>query len=87
MQTLNWLETHVGTLEDGIQLINRFHWFLSVVEVKGKPYWVVKAGEKVIFGADTRNAVDAFLYGMSLAYAVIPDSLFDQMVEATKDYE
>jgi len=46
-----------------------------------------KGGEQVIFGADTREAVDAFLYGMALAYAVIPPPLFDQLVEATNDFE
>lgn len=91
MQTLNWLATHVGSLDDGIQRINRFHWFLSIVQVassdKETPYWYVKGGEKVIFSADSREAVDAFLYGMSLAYAVIPDPLFDKLVEATNDFE
>jgi hypothetical protein len=91
MQTLNLLDTHVGSIDDGIQLINRFHWFLSVERVTviegGIPYWYVKGGESVIFSADTREAVDAFLYGMSLAYAVIPPPLFDRLVEATNDFE
>lgn len=88
MQTLNWLESHIGSIDDGLQLINRFHWFLSIVEADrgNKKRWFVKGGEKVIFSADSREAVDAFLYGMSLAYAGIPDPLFDQLVEATKHW-
>ena len=91
MQTLDWLESHIGSLDDGIQRINRFHWFLSIETVTvfgdGKPYWYVKGGEKVLFSADSREAVDAFIYGMSLAYAVIPDPWFDRLVEATNDFE
>ncbi len=91
MQTLNWLDTHVGSIDDGIQRINRLHWFLSIEQVTsiegGMPYWYVKGGEKVIFSADSREAVDAFLYGMSLAYAVIPDPLFDNLVDETNNFE
>lgn len=86
MQTLDWLESHVGSLEDGIQMCNRFHWFLSIAETEVNKRWFVMSGESIIFSADTREAVDAFLYGMSLAYAGIPDPLFDQLVEATKDW-
>ena len=89
MQTLDWLDTHVGSIEDGIELTNRFHWFLSVVKatvIEGElPYWYVKGGEKVIFSADSREAVDAFLYGMSLVYSVIPPLLFDKLVEETNE--
>ena len=86
MQTLDWLETHVGSLNDGIELANRFHWFLSTVMVArgGKPYWYVKNGESVIFSADSQEAVNAFLYGMSLAYAGIPDDLFEHLIDETK---
>jgi hypothetical protein len=86
MQKMHWLESHVGTLEDGIQIINKFHWFLTVVEGKSGKQWFVKSGEEVIFSTDSKSAIDAFLYGMSLAYAGIPDPLFDRLVEETKHW-
>lgn len=86
MQQMKWLETHVGSLEDGVELINKFHWFLTIVEGKSGKQWFVKSGESVIFSADSREAVDAFLYGMALAYSGIPDPLFDRLVEATKHW-
>ncbi len=90
-QEMPWLEDHVGSLEDGIELINRFHWFLSVVESKEGNieghHWFVLGGDQVLFSADTREAADAFLYGMALAYAVIPDYLFEYIVEATNDFK
>src|SRR5262249_32399826 len=79
---------HVGSLEAGIERINRFHWFMRVVETVGNRdghKWFVVCGEsEVIFSADTREAVDAFLYGMSLAYMGIPDDLYDDLVEKTR---
>ncbi len=84
MQTLNWLESHIGSLDDGIQVLNRYYWFLTVVENKSHTYWYVQSGEKTIFSADSREAVDAFLYGMSLAYNGIPEPLFDELIEKSK---
>jgi len=86
MHTLDWLETHIGSLDDGINLVNRFHWFLSVVEEMGQQRWFVKSGESIIFSADSQEQISAFLYGMSLAYAGIPDPFFDQLVELTKNW-
>ncbi len=84
MQQMQWLESHVGTSEEGIELINKFHWFLTVDEgINGKE-WFVHSGESTIFTADSKAAVDAFLYGMSLAYAGIPEDLFNQLIEDTK---
>ena len=56
-------------------------WYIEVVE--GTNHWTVIAGEKAIFSADTREAVDAFIYGMALAYSVFPQEYIDHYV---KDY-
>jgi hypothetical protein len=84
MQTLDWLESHLGSLEEVVEVLNRdFCWFLSVDEGKnGK--WFVRGGEKVIFSADSREAVDAFLYGMGLSIMSIPEEIFDQLSHQMK---
>lgn len=74
MQTLNWLDEHIGSIEDAEHLINEFHWFLNIEEMAGK--WTVRSGEETVFMADSREAVDAFIYGMALAYRGLPAHLY-----------
>ncbi len=85
MLDMRRLGTHLESIEKGIELANQFHWFLEVVEIQGK--WFVRSGESVIFGTDNREAVDAFLYGLGLAYAVIPSDLFEYLVKETDNYK
>jgi hypothetical protein len=74
MQELRWID-HIGSIENGVQLVNRFLWNITVGQ--RDQLWLVAAGDSVIFVADNRPAVDAFLYGMALAYSVLPDHLID----------
>ncbi|MEO1289321.1 MAG: hypothetical protein AAFV93_16285 [Chloroflexota bacterium] len=77
MQTLNLLTDEIGTLDDARLIINDFHWFLTVDEIAGQ--WTVKAGETTILTADSQEAVDAFLYGMALAYKGLPAHLYAKL--------
>jgi hypothetical protein len=65
------------TIEECIQFANRFFWNISVVHGENGQIWV-RAGEKAIFYADNTDAVEAFLYGMGLAYSVLsPEMAID----------
>ncbi len=77
MQTLNLLNEEIGTIEDARLIINDFHWFLTIDEIAEQ--WTVKTGEKTVFTADSREAVDAFLYGMALAYKGLPPHLYAKL--------
>ena len=79
MQELRWMD-HLPeeSLEGGIKLLNRLRWFIRIGQ-SHDGNWVVAAGHCVIFKADSREAVDAFLYGMSLSYAVMKQELLDQV--------
>ncbi|MBZ0318929.1 MAG: hypothetical protein K8L91_21115 [Anaerolineae bacterium] len=79
MIKLPYLESHIGSIEQGITLINRFLWHVSIVEEAGE--WRVYGGEKVIFASDSREAIDAFLYGMGLAYSTIPEDFIKRLIE------
>ena len=83
MSDLRWLSSHIGTLEDGIALVRSIGWNLVVENHNGK--WIVKDGEKAILETDSRDSVDIFLYGMSLAYSVIPGVIIDQLREEFSD--
>jgi len=79
MAKFNFLKSHIGNLDEGVELINQFYWHVEIKSVKGK--WYVKAGEKTVLEADSRDEVDTFLYGMSLAYSVIPDYMVKKFRE------
>jgi hypothetical protein len=61
-----WLENQIGTVAAAQDLVNAFHWFLTVEQVGEK--WQVRSGERVIYTGESREHVDAFLYGMAVAY-------------------
>lgn len=77
MQTLNLLEDEIGSINDARAIINEFHWFLNIDQIAGN--YTVTTGEKVVFTADSREAVDAFLYGMALAYKGLPPELYAKL--------
>ena len=72
MQTLHGIE-YIGSLDDGLHLINSFLWGITVEYHHAQ--WFVNAGDQTLFSADNRPAVDAFLYGMALAYSVLSPSV------------
>jgi hypothetical protein len=61
-----WLEDKIGTVADAQEMVNAFHWFLTIEQVGDK--WQVRSGERVIYTGESRGHVDAFLYGMAVAY-------------------
>jgi hypothetical protein len=76
-QEMHWLDTHIGSIDEGLQLVNRLGWNIEVKDKEHK--WFVLAGEKVILTADNRDAIDAFLYGMALAYSILPDTVIENL--------
>jgi hypothetical protein len=77
MQQLTWLDSHIGTIEQAINLLNSFHWNISIRQ--NEEVWYVLGGDKVIFQSDQRDSVDTFLYGLALGYAVLPAHLQEEV--------
>jgi len=63
-----------GGLEGGIELANRLDWGLTV-QMAGLDY-VVSSGDDPILRTESKDALQTFLYGLGLAYAVLPENLF-----------
>ncbi len=85
MQELRWLDHLPGeTLEGGIERANELLWNLSVDRHEGR--WWVGAGDQTVLVTDARETVDAFLYGLGLAYGVLPDHIFQPLKQAVKDW-
>jgi hypothetical protein len=77
MLELRWLD-HIAEqrIEGGIKLLQELKWNLSVTE--SNAVWFVQGGDQTILKASSRESVDAFLYGMALAYSVIPEEILSQ---------
>jgi hypothetical protein len=85
MQTLDWLETHLESLDKAVETLNNdFCWSLEIIHGEHRSF--VKSGESLIFSSDSREAVDAFLYGMGMSVMGIPQHLFDQLSEGMKEW-
>lgn len=78
MLEMPWLDRIPGGLpESALTFANRLYWAIRVEEVDGR--WVVYGGEKSILYTDSREVVDAFLYGFGLAYGAIPAESFSRL--------
>ena len=72
-----------GNLEGGIELANRLDWGLSV-KMAGDAY-VVTSGDEPILRTENKDALQSFIYGLGLAYAILPDVLFNTLESALKE--
>lgn len=72
-----------GKLEGGIELANRLDWGLSV-QMSGDDF-VVSSGDEPILRTESKDAVQSFIYGIGLAYAILPERLFRALEKALKD--
>jgi len=77
MQELRWMEPLPShTLEGGIGLLQELKWNLKITQSDAG--WFVNAGHIKLLKTSSREALDAFLYGMALAYSVMPSAILDQ---------
>lgn len=67
------------SLEGGIKLLNQL--CLSTSVIHDGDVWQVFVSGKRALRTDSPEAVDAFLYGISLAYAVLPPEVYNHFWE------
>ncbi len=72
-----------GSLEGGIELANRLDWGLSV-QMSGEDF-VVSSGNEPILRTESKDALQSFIYGLGLAYAVLPEELFISLEKALEE--
>lgn len=72
-----------GNLEGGIDLANKLGWGISV-QMAGDGY-VVASGDEPILRAEDKDALQSFIYGLGLAYAILPEDVFTSLEQALKD--
>ena len=80
MQKLYLLDAYFDNkLINGLDRINQLEWNITVRKTKDGQAWIVYTGDQPIFKTDARAALEAFLYGMGLAYIVLPEDLFAEL--------
>ncbi len=72
-----------GSLEGGIELANRLDWGLSV-QMSGEDF-VVSSGNEPILRTESKDALQSFIYGLGLAYAILPEELFISLEKALEE--
>ena len=72
-----------ATLEGGIELANRLDWGITV-KMAGDGY-VVSSGAEPILRTENKDALQSFLYGLGLAYAILPEELFNSLEITLKE--
>jgi hypothetical protein len=84
MIELKWVEPlPEQSLEGGVKLLNELKWNIEVREVNG--LWVVNAGHVVLLETSSRESVDAFLYGMAIAVAALPERAMAELRKFVKE--
>ena len=61
----------------GLRCSIGWHWNIEVKVVDGR--WLVGAGHKVLLKTESRDAADAFIYGVALAHSLLPRKLLEQL--------
>ncbi len=79
MQDPAWSSSHFAhdTLHLGLARAEALQWRLNVGQQAGQ--WVVVHGQATVFTSPSRDAVEAFLYGLSLAYVALPAAAFERL--------
>ena len=84
MQELSMVK-HIpgGNPEGAVDFLNELKWNIRIVESENT--FKVGGGHKLLLKTSSREAVDAFLYGLALAYSVLPKSILDQFRKYGED--
>jgi hypothetical protein len=84
MQELPMLDEIPGnSIESAIRFLDELKWSIRIVETDGT--WRVAAGHRLVLKSSSRDAVDALLYGLALAYSVLPKPILDQFRKYGED--
>jgi hypothetical protein len=57
-------------------MLNELKWSLQTREVDG--VWLVNTGHQVILKTSSRESVDALLYGLAIAFSVLPKGALEE---------
>lgn len=65
------------SLEGGVERVNRL--YLNITWREHAGLWWVYSGESLIYTSDSREATEAFLYGIGYTYVQFPEPVFERL--------
>jgi hypothetical protein len=68
---------HFTDWQAAVRILDSLAWNLSWKERNGR--WRLWTGDQALFVGDTEGELQAFLCGMALGLAVLPESILDQI--------
>ena len=66
-----------SNLRGAVELLNQLKWNISLGK-KGNT-WQAFGGEKCLLVSSSEEGAHAFVYGLALAYSVLPEVILDQI--------
>ncbi len=66
-----------GTLEESIEFLNSLSWHISWGQYGGQ--WQAFSGERLLVSTHTKQELEAFILGMTIALAVLPGPILDDI--------
>jgi hypothetical protein len=68
-----------NSLDGGKKLLESLWWHIELKLEKGQ--WCVWAGEQILLSTSSKEAAESFVYGLSLAYAMLPPEVLNEYRE------
>ena len=79
-----WLKRIPGKNFNGaVSFLNSLDWNISIVE--SDDLRKVFAGDRLLLSSSNEREVEAFIFGMALGLAVLPEEILDRVREMTRD--
>ena len=74
-------------LESALCLVNELEWQLALWQSPNGRWYVLTDGEEkhAVFISDERSECEAFIFGMALLLATVPEDIYKEMAKRFRD--
>ncbi len=79
----DWLNYIPSNTSESIKFLNSLSWNISWRQVGEQ--WKAFAGDRLLIATDTKPELEAFILGMTIALAVLPNSILNEIRKYTEE--
>lgn len=76
----HWQEYMFGDISEALEILEKF-WIHVKIERQNEQ-WLVWGGDQVMISCKTQLETEAFVLGMAISYATLPENLQDEIKKA-----
>lgn len=82
----DWLDRvpNNRTLEGWIEFLNELSWNIHLRKGNGQQ-WKAFSGDRLLVATNTQEELEAFILGMAIAFAALPDSILEEIKKLVSD--